>query len=162
NRSMTDYRNEATLLNIVRASYSEPMDFVALTGATGHNTFMASEGLQPFLLGPHTAVLAAQPIPARPFNVGPVSLVETASNDFTVSLLDDPQSYSALMTPIDAATIAFLQRENIPLEVLLPLIISEIRIIVKDGPGKTKATVYSFFTDRPKFNPKNDHIFFCV
>jgi hypothetical protein len=151
NRSMTDYRNAATLLNIVRASNSEPMDFVALTGATGHSTFNGSQGLPTFIIGPHTAGTATNPVVARNYVFGPNSIQESAGTDFNVSLLDDPQSYAALMTPIDPSMLAFLQRQNIDPGVLLPLVISEIRIIA-DG------NVYEFQTDQ---KPDREQFFSC-
>jgi hypothetical protein len=143
NRTITDYRNEATLLNIVRAANSDPMDFVALTSATGHSTFNASEGVPTFVLGPHTAPTATSPAAARNYVFGPNTLQESATTDFNVSLLDDPQSYTALMTPVDAGMIAFFRREGTPPEVLLPLFISEIRITSKSGNE-----TYAFYTDQ--------------
>jgi hypothetical protein len=85
---------------------------------------------------------------ARNYVFGPNSIQESASTDFNVSLLDDPQSYSALMTPIDPSMLAFLQRQNLDPSILLPLVISEIRVIT------TKGAVYEFQTDQgdhPKF-----------
>ncbi len=145
NRSITDYRNEATFLNIIRASYSEPMDFVTVTGATGHSTFNGSQGLPTFIIGPHTAPTASNPVAARNYVFGPNSIQESAGTDFNVALLDDPQSYVALMTPIDAGMIAFFQRTGTPTPVLLPLFISEIRII-----NKSDNKVYAFSTDQPQ------------
>jgi hypothetical protein len=150
NDSITDYRNISTLLNIVRASRNEPMNFVALTGATGHATFNGSQGLPTYIIGPHTAATAANPVVARNYVFGPNSIQESAGTDFNVSLLDDPTSYSALMTPVDPSMIAFLQRQSLPLSVIFTLFVSEIRLI---DNGKE----YAFFTDQDE-----DEVLFFV
>jgi hypothetical protein len=140
NRTFTDYRDMSTLLNIVRASRNEPMNFVVMTGTTGHGTLTGNQGLPTFILGPGTA---AAPVAARNFSFGGNSLTESASNDFNVSVLDDPSSYQALMTPLDIATIAFfLQEQHIPLSLILPLFVNRIRIIPDSG-----MTAYEFDPD---------------
>jgi hypothetical protein len=48
NRSIADYRNVATLLNIIRASNYEPLQFVSISGVTGHNTLNTSISLTRF------------------------------------------------------------------------------------------------------------------
>jgi len=48
NRTFTDYRDLSTLLNIVRASRNEPMNFVVMTGTTGHGALTGNEGLPTF------------------------------------------------------------------------------------------------------------------
>jgi hypothetical protein len=145
NRTFTDYRNNSTLLNIVRASRNEPMNFVAMTGSTGHGTLTASEGLPTFVVGPG---IVAAPVSKRNYTFGPNTVSESAGNDFNVSVLDDPGSYAALMTPLEIATIAFFLQEQIPRPLLLPLFINQIRII-PDGTN----TIYDFEPNRsiPEF-----------
>jgi hypothetical protein len=141
NRTLTDYRNTSTLLNIVRAGRNEPMNFIAMTGTTGHGTLTANEGLPTFVVGP--GILAA-PVSKRNYTFGPNTVSESASNDFTVSVLDDPASYAALMTPLEIATIAFFLQEQLPRPLLLPLFINQIRII-PDGAN----TIYEFNPNKP-------------
>jgi hypothetical protein len=136
NRTFTDYRDLSTLLNIVRASRNEPMNFVVMTGTTGHGTLTGNEGLPTFIVGPGTP---AAPVNARNFVFGPNTLSESASNDFNVSVLDDPQSYAALMTPVDIGTIAFFFQEQLSRPLLLPLFVNQIRIIPDGG-----TTAYQF------------------
>jgi hypothetical protein len=112
------------------------MNFVAMTGTTGHGTLTANEGLPSIIVGPGT-ILA--PVSKRTYTFGPNTLSESASNDFNVSVLDDPASYAALMTPLEIATIAFFLQEQLPRNLLLPLFISRIRII-PDGTTK----IYEF------------------
>jgi hypothetical protein len=131
NRTITDYRNEATLLNIIRASYNEPMNFVTLSTATGHGTLSASAGLASFTMGPGTPGL-----------FGPNTATGSATDDFNVAALDDPQSYGALMTPLDLAMMGFFFSRHWPMELLLPIFVNYIRYI---PPGQNK--VYAFNTD---------------
>jgi hypothetical protein len=160
NVAMTDYRNEATLLNIVRASRNEPMNFVALTGATGHATLGGTQGLPTVTFGPDIPVITATTKIPRNYAFGPNSINEAASVDFTVSLLDDPGSYAALMTPLDPAMMGFFFGRNWPATLLLPLFVNEIRIIpIRDG--KRPAMSYAFFVNQTKdpiyvFCSKND------
>jgi len=149
NRSFTDYRNQATLLNIVRASHNEPMNFVAVTGATGHGTLSATEGLQNYIFGPHTTPTLTAPVPARNYVFGPNSLMESAANDFNITELDDPQSYAALMTPLDPGMIGVFFNRNWPVSLLLPLIISEIRVIpIPTSKDKEESISYAFYTNQ--------------
>jgi hypothetical protein len=151
NHAMTNYRNEATLLNIVRASQNEPMNFVALTGATGHSSFGGSQGLPTVTVGPDLPVINAVTNPTRNYGFGPNSLNESSTVDFTVSLLDDPQSYAASMTPLDPAMMGFFFGRNWSVPLLLPLFVSEIRIIPHVG-----RTSFAFFG-----NPRSLRFIFC-
>jgi hypothetical protein len=139
NRTITDYRNEATLLNIIRASYNEPMNFVTLNTATGHGTLGLTAGLATYVFGPGTL---AAPVAARNYSFGPNSVNASATDDFNIAVLDDPQSYGALMTPMDIAMMGFFFSRHWPMQLLLPIFVNYIRII---PPGQSK--VYQFNTD---------------
>lgn len=166
NRTITDYRNNATLLNIIRASNHEPMNFVTLSTATGHGSIQGTEGLPSFILGPHTAVTNAAPaVPARNWVFGPNSVNESVQNDFNVAALDDPQSYMALMTPLDIGMIGFFFGRHWPMPLLLPIFVNYVRIISADGKH-----VYEFSTDsieptfifcRPNQDPRRTSHFVC-
>lgn len=139
NRTITDYRNEATLLNIVRTSYNEPMNFVTLNTATGHGTLGLTAGLATYVFGPGTA---AAPVAARNYSFGPNSVNASATDDFNIAVLDDPLSYGALMTPLDVAMMGFFFSRHWPMNLLLPIFVNYIRII---PAGQNN--VYQFNTD---------------
>ena len=143
NQAITTYRNDATLLNIIRARYNEPLNFVALTGATGHSSLGASEGLPTVTFGPDVPVITATTKPTRNYSFGPNAITESSTVDFNVSLLDDPQSYGALMTALDPATIGFFTIRSFRQNILLPLFINEIRIIPINSSQS-----YSFFSNQ--------------
>jgi len=52
NRATANARNESILLNIVRASYDAPLNFLAFSKVTGQMQASAGAGLPQFLLGP--------------------------------------------------------------------------------------------------------------
>ena len=121
NRTIADYRNVSTLLNIARASNADPLNFVSITGFTGHGTSSLSLGLPSITIGP---------IPdggARNYVFGPNSTGLNFSNDFTNGVIDDQASTIALMTPLTPGSVGFLSRFGQDL-LIRTLFISEIRI----------------------------------
>jgi hypothetical protein len=147
NRTITDYRNESTLLNILRASYNEPMNFVTMNSATGHGTLGVTAGVATYVLGPGTALA---PVAARNYSFGPNSVNASATDDFNIAVLDDPQSYGALMTPLDVTMMGFFLNRNWPMQLLLPIFVQYVRII--PATKTAQRTVYQFNTvdqDRP-------------
>jgi len=127
NQSAAAYANTATLLNIVRASQYEPLSFVSVTGITGHNTLTGTLGLPNGTFGPN------QTATQRLFIFGPNSVGGTASNDFNVSVIDDPGSYQALLTPINPAVIGFFISQGYPRELLFYLFVD--RLWIERTPG---------------------------
>jgi hypothetical protein len=122
NKVSADYAAATILYNILRASKAEPLNFVALTGVTGHNTLTANLGLPSFVLGPDKSQAE------RVFVFGPNVVGATNSNDFNVNIVDDPKSYAALLAPVDPAAMGFLINSGYdPMRVLF-LFISRIQI----------------------------------
>jgi hypothetical protein len=135
NKMTADYAASSILYNIVRASNAEPLQFVTITGVTGHETFNASIGLPTIVVGPGRT--AAQNL----FLFGPNSIGGSESNDFNVNVVDDPQSYAALLRPVDPATLGFMIGQGYDQEVF-ELFVS--RIDVYDPTGKQLLHTYTF------------------
>jgi hypothetical protein len=95
------YLSAAILYNILRASEAEPLDFVSFTGVTGHESTNIGIGLPTLIIGPGRT--PAQNL----FLFGPNTIGAAASNDFNVSVVDDPGSQAALLRPVTPATIGF-------------------------------------------------------
>ncbi len=121
NRTSATASSETILLNIVRASRFEPLNFTSLTGLTGHDT--GSIGLPTITWPPHL-------LPTYGTTNGTGQL--TISNDFNVSVLDDPNSYAALLAPVNPAIIGLLIKQGYPRELLFFLLIDHIKIL-SDG-----------------------------
>ena len=135
NRGVANYYSEAILLNLIRASRSEPLAFVSLSGVTGHNTIQGNIGLPSITVGPHTPVVPPGVVPARNYTFGPNSTGATVSNDFNASVVDDPLSYAALLAPTNPATIGFFINQGYSREVLFYLFVDRIKIV--DAKGAT-------------------------
>jgi hypothetical protein len=126
NEETADYVNVASLLNIVRASHNEPLNFVALVGNTGHDTFGGALGLPnvSFFVGPN------KPQADRLFGFVTTgsSVSGSVSNDFQFSVIDDPTSAAALLRPLDPAALAFFINQGYDRELLFLLFVQQIDI----------------------------------
>lgn len=140
NATIGDYNNHAILLNIVRASQSEPLTFVAVTGGAPNTVFTGNAasptitfspfGLTSTVIGPTTASATGQ-----------------ASNILAVAAVDDPGSWQALLTPVDTATIGFFIKQNYPRELLFRLFIDRIRV---KNPRLSNPNGYSELVNNPQ------------
>jgi hypothetical protein len=133
NEGVANYYSEAILLNVIRASRSEPLSFVSLTTLQGHNTINGSVGLPAITFGPHTPVVAPAQIPARNFTFAPNTLSRSASTDFNASVVDDSASYQGLLSPISPATIGFFINQGYSRELLFFLFVDRMRLLNLDG-----------------------------
>ncbi len=126
NESVTRFRNQTILRNIVRSARDEPLSFAALSVVQGHNTSNNTFPTFPQLdwsaglrVGGTTQAGSSQ------YNV---------SSDFTLSPVDDSPTYAALIAPLDASTIAlFAQRSGYQTNFLYLLFFDKIRIADADG-----------------------------
>lgn len=132
NRVTATYSAEGILYNIVRAKEAEPLNFVTIGALTGHNTINAGLGLPTIVEGPGRA--ASQ----KTFSFGPNPLSASESSDYTFSVMNDPQSYAALLRPVDTATLGFLLNMYYNRDTVFFLFVSRIQITDKDN----KTTVY--------------------
>jgi hypothetical protein len=124
NESVTRFRNQGILRNIVRSARDEPLSFAALSQVEGHNT-------------------STNTFPTFPaINWNPWSVLDTnstsssynVSSDFTLNPIDDSASHAALLNPLDAATIAlFSQRSGYQTNLLYLLFFDKIRIADTEG-----------------------------
>jgi len=146
NRNATDYANDAILLNVVRASLSEPISFVSFTGYTGTQGATASVGLPSFTLGPNVK---------NTYTFGANTVSRNNSNVVTMSAVDDPKSFAALAAPLNPAILATLVNQTDPdLRVLLFFLsVSEIREMQVDAKGNETGVVLRALFNNPS-DPK--------
>lgn len=144
--SVTQYRNEETLRNIVRGSKEEPLNFSAISSVTGHNTVT--------LGAPAVTWNAPSHVPSEA--VGSTTANTAAynfSNDFNWNQIDDNATTSALLTPLDAATMAIFFEYGYPPELLLLLFIHHIQIKENvtgknGGPPTPGKVIYTYYSNR--------------
>ena len=130
NRSTDAARNQAILLNIVRASKSEPLNFVAFSRIGGTTSTAMGVGLPTFLVGPERAANQKQ------VTLGNNTLNASVSENstFDIAILENRDFYSALLTPVDAVELNFFERQGYPRELLFWLFADAVRITYN---GKT-------------------------
>ena len=142
NRTEADYANDATLLNVVRATRQEPLTFITITGIDGTASITGSLGLATVTLGPLAATAK------RDYAFGPNSIGRSYSNTFHVSVVDDPTSFAGLMAPINPAVLAFLLRQGYKPSLLFFLLTSEIREVEVDpATGETTRVIRDYMND---------------
>jgi len=132
NESVTRFRNQTILRNIVRSARDEPLSFAALSSVQGHNT--STNQFPTFPSIDWVKGLAG--------GTGSTSSQYNVSSDFTLSPVDDSPTYAALIAPLDASTIAlFSQRSGYQTNFLYLLFFDKIRIA--DADGRVLAQFYS-------------------
>jgi hypothetical protein len=134
NRGTEEARNKAILLNIVRASHDEPLNFVAFSKVSGTTQMGYTVGVPTFLLGPNPAGVAALPIPGRDVIFGSttnLSSTGSASNNFDISTFETKDFYDALLRPVDLPTLNYFIRQGYPRELLFWLFTDTIEEFVR-------------------------------
>lgn len=121
-RTVSEASNKAILLNVVRASLSEPLNNTSLSGFDGHQGFQATLGI------PNITVGGVRANSTQYVTTGSSGYV-SASDDFHVSSNDDSATYTALNTPLNPAVIAYFIAQEYPRELILFLATSRIRAV---------------------------------
>lgn len=130
NRDATDYANDAVLLNLARSKLFEPLTFITITGLDGTSSATGSIGLPSVVFGP--ALL-------KNYTFGSNSVGRTNSNTFHASVVDDRESFAALLAPINPALIASFIQQGYPRELIFFLVTSRIRQVNYDCDGSDQA-----------------------
>jgi len=142
NRAETDYANDATLLNVVRASMSESPTFVTITGLDGTASATGSLGFGGFTLGPHVHTAP------HSFLLGADSFQRSNSNTVHMSVVDDPASFVALSSPVNPAVIAFFVRQGFAPAMLFFMLVDEVDEMQLGNDGKTTNAVAHKYVNR--------------
>jgi hypothetical protein len=144
NRSTAKARNESILLNIVRASHSVPLNFVAFSRVSGATQVGGSVALPNFQVGPSYIVPATNPFPSYTpltgpqrdvvFNKDNLGASTSASNNFDISLLETKDFYQGLLRPVDLPILNYFIRQGYSRELLFWLFTESVRVTAM---GKT-------------------------
>jgi hypothetical protein len=92
NRNATDYANDATLLNVVRASLSEPLAFVTITGLQRHAKRHSVRW---------SAVGHFRAERENTYTFGPNSIGRTNSSIVSMSVVDDSEIFCSSPCAVD-------------------------------------------------------------
>jgi hypothetical protein len=136
NQSSDAVLNNAVLLNIVRAGYSEPLNFIAIAKYTAGDQLTGTAAVGPF----NFAALSSHPSSA----FGPASLSGQVSNSFDLNTLENQQFYQGMLQPLDPIALELWFRQGLPRALVFYVLLNSIRISASDG-------VYEY-----KNNPTDD------
>ena len=124
NEGWEEYRNNAILLNIIRASNSAPLHFVSLVKYTG--TGEATAGMQAQL-----TYAAADANAARTF--GPLTAGGKVDNTIELATLDTTEFTQGMIAEVTAQEYHQLLNSGIPREVLLHVLLDTIQVEHSSG-----------------------------
>jgi hypothetical protein len=114
----TDWaKNEAILLNIVRASEYQPLNFMSFQPYQGTASVSASVGSPGFIIGPQRSASQKQ----YTFSNSTLNGTATGSGTISVTMLDTQGFYAAVLTPVEFSDLNAFQRQGYPRELLFRL-----------------------------------------
>jgi hypothetical protein len=147
NRSLAKLRNEAILLNIVRASHQYPLNFAAIGKVSPGMSNVTSIGLPSFLAGPNprcvnlantgvigaagaAACLVAPASPARDVVFGNNTLNDqfNMNYNYDISTQETQDFYNGLLGPVGLSELIFFLRQGYPRELLFWLFADSFEI----------------------------------
>jgi len=117
-RSLAKARNEAILLNLVRASHDYPLSFVTVANVTPSLTNTTALGLPAFLLGPKTALAVTPPYGEALLSSSTAANSTAVSTNFNISTQETSAFYVGFLKPIDLTTLTYFIRQGYPSELL--------------------------------------------
>lgn len=146
-RNFAEARNQAILLNIVRAAHDYPLSFSAISQALPQMTNATTFSLPSFLFGPRfcptpaTCTLGGSS-PQRDVVVGnsTASNATTVQTQFTLSTQETKDFYNGLLRPVDLYIINHFIRQGYPRELLFWLFADLVEV---KKAGKTFGYAYN-------------------
>jgi hypothetical protein len=124
NRQTDWAKNEAILLNIVRASEYQPLNFMSFQPYTGTASVSGAASSPSFIIGP--ARVASQ----KQYTLGQGTLTASASGTGTVgvTMLDTQNFYQAVLSPVDFTNLYQFQQQGYPRELLFRLFAENVSL----------------------------------
>jgi hypothetical protein len=121
-RAAEQARDEMILTNIIRASRSEPLSFVSVSGIHGSATTTGAVGLPAIVIGPAQTAAQHQYVFGGGSGSGsPNAVSSSGSTTIDVSVQETKDFYRGLLTPVSPRTVAFFTAQGIPREILFYL-----------------------------------------
>jgi hypothetical protein len=142
-RSLAKARDEAILLNLVRASHDYPLSFVTISNVSPTLTNTTNFALPSFLLGP-SVPSTTTPLftPGRDVIFGNTTASNTTavSTNFSVSTEETGNFYDGFLKPIDLITLDYFIRQDYPRELLFWLFADSFQL----GPPGFNSVGYEY------------------
>lgn len=129
-RSLARARNEALLLNLVRASHDYPLSFTTIANVTPTMTNTTSFALPSFLAGPSVRNVEPTFTPGRDVIFGNTTAGNTTAvgSNFNVSTEETSTFYQGFLKPIDLQTLDYFIRQGYSRELLFWLFTDSFEI----------------------------------
>ena len=108
-------KNQNLLNNIIRSAYRRPLQFTDLTTITGQVSVSGTGGFTVPFGGPRSGFIFSP------------SVTASETPNFTVAVLNTQEFYKGILTPITTQILAYYISQGFPRELLLRLLISEIK-----------------------------------
>lgn len=140
NQGTQNVRESGILLNIVRASRSEPLNFVALARYTGTGSLALNEGLSK-----NDLIRFGNPVNVATRGIFTSSVNANAGNAFDVGTLENREFYGGFLSPLDLEGLNLLLNAGLSREVVFHSVMQAFRVTHANG------TAYLF-----ENNPSDD------
>jgi hypothetical protein len=129
-RSLAKARNEAILLNLVRASHDHPLSFVTIANVTPSMGNTTNLGLPQFMFGPASFGMLTPIGPWRDviFDNSTVSNSTSVSTNFNVSTQETSAFYQGFLKPIDLQALDYFIRQGYSRELLFWLFTDAVEV----------------------------------
>jgi hypothetical protein len=180
-RSWAKARNEAIFLNLIRASYDDPLSFTTVSNVTPTMTNTSSFALPTLSFGPPNCLLT-QTFSAAGASTGHSTACSyatgvpgagtllsnnTASNstavssNFSISTQETSAFYSGFLRPIDLQTLNYFIRQGYPLELLFWLFADSFELQKGSPPTLSNAWRYEYNPPDSYGCPRHDPLHLC-
>jgi hypothetical protein len=123
NHGSQNLRESAILLNILRASRSEPLHFVALSRFTGTGSATVNSTFLDNVL-----TKFGSPSQAPITGSGSVAVGGSVGNSFDVGVLENRDFYGGFMSPLDLESLNLLMNAGLNREVVLHSVLQGVRV----------------------------------
>lgn len=165
-RSWAKARNEAIFLNLIRASYNDPLSFTTVSNVTPVTTNQTTLGLPSFLEGPGFAGIlkgatsststfpGSSPFRDVIFGNSTASNSTTISSNFSISTQETSAFYDGFLKPIDLQTLNYFIRQGYPRELLFWLFADSFQL--QRTPSPYSGIAYQYDPPDSYGCPRND------
>jgi hypothetical protein len=174
-RSWAKARNESIFLNLIRASYNDPLSFTTVSNVTPSMTNASGIALPSFSIGPPNCLPTFGPtgivtsractfptgVPGAATALGNTTANDnlTISSNFSVSTQETTAFYTGFLKPIDLQTLAYFIRQGYPPELLFWLFADSFEL----QPTASVGNVIGYRYDPPDSYgcPRHDPLHRC-
>lgn len=128
NQGTQNLRESGILLNIVRASRSEPLNFVALSRYTGTGSLGVNEGL-----ARNDLLRFGNPTSVATRGIFTSAVNASAGNAFDVGTLENREFYGGFLSPLDLEGLNLLLNAGLSREVVFHSVMQSFRVTHTNG-----------------------------